>query len=123
MRMCGSGSGSAWNQQYSSSGAERGSVGVVVVHGQPVIRASLSRLALTQTQQERLARTPASLSLSVSLYSLSPSLFSRSGSGSLFFSLSLSLLRPSAVPVSGSVLAAIAGSARAGGKRLSVNKT
>lgn len=121
MRMCGSGSGSAWNQQYSSSGAERGSVGVVVVHGQPVIRASLSRLALTQTQQERLARTPASLSLCLSLLSLPPS--SLALALALSFSLSLSLLRPSAVPVSGSVLAAIAGSARAGGKRLSVNKT
>ena len=94
MRMCGSGSGSAWNQQYSSSGAERGSVGVVVVHGQPVIRASLSRLALTQTQQERLARTPASLSLSVSLYSLSLPLLSLWLWLSLSLSLSLFSVRP-----------------------------
>ena len=96
MRMCGSGSGSAWNQQYSSSGAERGSVGVVVVHGQPVIRASLSRLALTQTQQERLARTPASLSLSLclSLLSLSLPLLSLWLWLSLFLSLSLFSVRP-----------------------------
>lgn len=91
MRMCGSGSGSAWNQQYSSSGAERGSVGVVVVHGQPVIRASLSRLALTQTQQERLARTPASLSLCLSLLSLPPSSLALA----LALSFSLSLSSPS----------------------------
>ena len=116
MRMGGSGSGS--DAPGTSSGADGGARQCRCRRGARATRHNgVTESASLNTDAARAASSHPSISLSA--LSLPPSLFSRS----LSLSLSLSLPRPSVVPVSGSVLAAIASRARAGGKRLSVNKT